>query len=70
MIDESLRDVVRFNQWVALQACGNTEEPRSGLYLTAEDGGPTQSHSEFVLTGRDIIAAWQSWKLQRGEQID
>lgn len=70
MIDESLRDVVRFGNWIALQACGRSEDDRPGMYLTAEDGGPALSGQPFNLTSRDIMAAWQSWKLQRGEQID
>lgn len=68
MIDESLRDVLRYGQWVALQACGTATQ--KGLYLTAEEGGPTVSFEPFDLRGRDVIASWQSWKLLRGEQVD
>jgi hypothetical protein len=70
MIDESLRDVLRYGEWVALQACGKTGTGQVGLYLTAEEGGPTESFEPFDLRGRDIVASWQSWKLLRGEQVD
>ena len=67
MIDESLRDVVRLGQWIALQASGKN---RAGLYLTAEEGGPTQNFEPFDLRGRDVVATWQSFKVMLGEQVD
>lgn len=73
MIDESMRDVLRYGEWVALQACGKSSGstgPHPGLYLTAEEGGPTANFEPFDLRGRDVVASWQSWKVLRGEQVD
>jgi hypothetical protein len=67
-VEAAVRDCVRYGHWIAMRASGKTTHP--GLYLTAEEGGPTENFEPFDLRGRDMSATWQAWKVERGEDVD
>lgn len=61
---ERLRtEAVLYTQQVTLRSYGAPDH--GGKLLSAEQGGPTQSGEEFVLTGKDHPGIWELWEIDR-----
>ena len=59
-ITASLDQAVKYGDLVALQA-------DKGLFLCAEEGGPTVEKDPFTLSGRSMVGPWESWSLVKGQ---
>ena len=59
-ITASVENAVQYGDSVALQA-------DKGLFLCAEEGGPTQEKDPFTLSGRSMVGPWESWSLVKGQ---
>lgn len=52
-------NTIKLGDKVALQA-------EQGMFLCAEEGGPTDEEEDFVLTSRREPGPWESWTLLKG----
>jgi hypothetical protein len=67
MIDDAVRDMVRYGDQVALQSSGDPPTENLPRYLSAEKGGPPADKLAFDLTGRSSVKLWELWKIVRKE---
>lgn len=56
----SLEQAVKYGDSLAFQA-------DKGLFLCAEEGGPTIEKAPFKLTGRSSVGPWESWSVLKGQ---
>ena len=58
-LEDALKDAFRPGDLLALQSS-------NGLFICAEQGGPSAEGREYILTGKDAVSVWESFTAHKG----